>query len=77
MQTLPKNHIWKVHFDSEFISSSGMEPYTIKHHGIKTVVATASPSVEDVRTEIHRALPNGERVVKLHKATYLGHLINQ
>lgn len=73
---LIRRHLWHVVYDTIFESSSGMERYSIRHENLEGHVATQSSSVVDVEREIAATLGNQSRLTCVHKATWLGEMLN-
>ena len=76
LERMVRRHLWHVVYDTIFESSSGMDRYSIPHEKLEGHVATLSPSVADVEREIAATLDNQSRVTRIHKATWMGEMLN-
>ena len=76
MQRSVKRHLWHVVFDSVFESSHGMQGYSIPHKACEGHLVTATPDIGSVESEIQESLESQSRLTQLHKAMYLGTLLN-
>lgn len=69
--------IWKVKFDWEFRSSSGMEKYTVLHKDVDGYVLTIGDSLQEVQKAIASSLDNQSHLTALHTAVFVGYSMNE